>query len=159
LEFDYNARSGDIMGKRSFTLIELLMVIVIVGILAGATVPMFSVYAEGTRMAKARADLDTIRLAAHMLHADTGFWPTYSYDGKSLINTVGGGLPGHSCPPDPIPGWKGPYLTEWKKDPWGITYAIFYYDPTEIRTLSAGPDRMFLTADDIAMVITMNRNI
>jgi len=146
------------MGKRSFTLIELLITIVIMAVFTGAIVPMFRTSTEGARRAKAMAELDAIRLAAQMLYADTGYWPTYSYDGKSLINPTGGGLPGHGCPPDPIPGWKGPYLDEWKKDPWGKHhYAILYYNPAEIRVQSVGPDGGLNTADDVVIVITKNR--
>lgn len=147
------------MKKKALTLLELLIVIMVIGILAGAAVPLFRVSTEETRIAKARADLEAIRRAANILRADTGYWPTYGFHGEGLVDNTGGGLDGHGCPPDPIPGWSGPYIDEWRKDPWGQSYHIYYYHPGEIRAESYGPDKIYghSAGDDITIVITMNR--
>jgi prepilin-type N-terminal cleavage/methylation domain-containing protein len=63
------------MKRKGFTLIELIIVIALIAILAGAMVPMFRSNRLEAQQAKAMAELDAIKSAALMFHADTGTWP------------------------------------------------------------------------------------
>lgn len=138
------------MRKRGFTLIELLIVVAIIATLAGAMMPFFRETRLETQRAKARADLDTIRTACIMLHYDTGDWPPGDrYDGYGLINSAG------------IPNWNGPYLLEWKRDPWGMYYYVDNYssNPVRQRARSRGPNRAWGGGDDINLLITPNTSL
>jgi general secretion pathway protein G len=102
------------MKRSGFTLIELLVVLVIMGILAGAMVPMITANRVQAQQAKAQADLDSIKTASMLYHSDTGTWPPGAL--------VGGLQTGDDFITDvaPVtPGWAGPYLDAWKSDPWG----------------------------------------
>jgi general secretion pathway protein G len=116
------------MQKNGFTLFELLIVIVIVGILFGAMVPILNVSRQDARVAKAQSELDSIKTAAMMLHHDTGEWPPDSTTGSDFITND-----------STFPGWAGPYLDEWKDDPWGSPYEI-WTSGTERRVRSLGAD-------------------
>ena len=101
------------MRKQGFTLIELLIVIAIAAILAGAMVPLFSVTREDARKAKAASEMDAIKTAVIMYHYDTDNWPGDMDDGTGLVTD------------DEDTNWNGPYIEQWKKDPWGTAnYAL-----------------------------------
>ncbi len=112
--------------KKAFTLLELLIVITILAILAGAMIPLFTTTRRQAQDAKAMADLDAIKSAAVMMKYDIQRWPSpISGDATCLINTAGGGCV--------TSGWLGPYLTDWGVDPYGTVTAPQYY-----RILSSG---------------------
>lgn len=133
------------MRKSGFTLIELLIVIMIVGILAGAMVPIINVSRQEARNAKARADLDAIKTASVLLHHDTGEWPPIGTDGDDLISDVSGNA-----------GWEGPYIDEWRDDPWGSPYEIWDSSATDRWVSSWGPDNADDNGgdDDINLILT-----
>ena len=91
---------------RGFTLIEMLLVIVIIGILAGVLIPGLAGRSQEARIARAKSDLNTISLALDMFEQDIGSYPT-SDQGLTALATA----------PN-VAGWKGPYLkTGLKPDP------------------------------------------
>lgn len=65
-----------IKNKKGFTLVELVVVIAILGILAGIAIPRFMSATETARGAKTVADLRTLESAAVMYYAKTGVVPT-----------------------------------------------------------------------------------
>ena len=103
--------------QRGFTLIELMVVIVILGILAGLIVPRIMGRPEEARRMKARVQLESIETALKLYKLDNGFYPTTEQGLEALIS-----------PPqsDPVPGsWrKGGYLEKSGvgKDPWKRPY-------------------------------------
>lgn len=132
------------MRRGAFTLLELLIVIAIVAILAGAMIPMFNVNRETARQAKATAEADVIKTASMMMHHDTGSWPPASNTGTDFITDDSS-----------FAGWNGPYLDAWQNDPWGTAYDV--YDPaatTERRVRSRGADLAVGGGDDIDIIIT-----
>jgi general secretion pathway protein G len=124
-----------------FTLVEILLVIVIIGVLAGMLVVRLSGRTEEARVARAKADISgQLSLALDMFEQDVGRYPTTEEGLASLVTDPG------------VPGWKGRYLkTDLKPDPWGTPYA-YSGDTPEVglySVSSAGPDRRPGTEDDI----------
>jgi general secretion pathway protein G len=132
-----------VSGRREsgFTLIEMLLVVVIIGILAGAIVTSLSGRTEQSRVTRAKSDLTgSLATALELFNQDTGRYPTTEEGLKALIESPN------------EPEWKGPYLqTGLKADPWGQQYSYELSNTTPPRYVirSAGPDRQLNTEDDI----------
>ena len=107
-------RSGSSVG---FTLIELMVVIVILGILAGLIIPRIMGRPEEARQMKAKVQMESIETALRLYKLDNGDYPTTEQGLQALVEppTVGE-LP---------KAWrKGGYLEKGKvpKDPWENDY-------------------------------------
>ncbi len=109
------------MGKRrnekGFTLIELMVVIVILGILAGLIVPRIMGRPEEARQAKARIQIESIETALKLYKLDNGSYPTTEQGLQALVEPPEVGELAES--------WReGGYLEKGKipKDPWGEEY-------------------------------------
>ena len=99
--------------QRGFTLIELMVVIVILGILAGLIIPRIMGRPEEARRMKARVQIESIETALKLYKLDNGSYPTTEQGLQALVEapTVGQ-LP---------KAWRdGGYLEKGKvpKDPW-----------------------------------------
>lgn len=103
--------------KRGFTLIELMVVIVILGILAGFIVPKIMGRPEEARRLKAKMQIQAIETALKLYKLDNGFYPTTEQGLQALVEPPSvGQLPKN---------WRqGGYLEKGKvpKDPWGNDY-------------------------------------
>jgi len=132
--------------RKAFTLIELLIVIAILAILAGAMIPMFNVTRQDALAGKVASELDAIKSAATMLHHDTGRWPPAGNGGTDFI-----------ADDSSFPDWDGPYLDEWKTDPWSTNYVIVNGAGTELIVRSCGPDATCGNGDDTNLQITPDR--
>ena len=87
--------------KRGFTLIEILIVVVILGILASIVIPQFTNAADEANNAGVRTQLQTLRSQVELYRAENGEYPDLSANGWTpLIN--GGYLPGP--PKNPLTG-------------------------------------------------------
>ena len=145
--------------KKGFTLLELIIVITILAVLAGAMIPLFSTTRRQAQDAKAMADLDAIKSASVMYHYDTRSWPQAGSSGflTCLVSNTGGGCPTTAG------GWSGPYLTDWTNDPYSgttRTYAILNAASDRQFAQSAGPDGAYTagcTGDDVCVLMTSNR--
>jgi len=103
--------------EHGFTLIELMIVIVIIGILATLLIPRIMERPEEARRIKAKADIKTIESALKLYKIDTGSYPTTEQGLEALIKKP-------DTPPIPKKWRDGGYLEgdAIPKDPWGNPY-------------------------------------
>jgi len=117
-----------------FTLIEVLVVIVILGILAAIIVPRIMDRPDQARVVAAKNDIRAIVSALNLYRLDNGTYPTTDQGLAALVQKPDtGNVPGN---------WKaGGYLDRLPKDPWGHDYQ--YLNPGvhgEIDVFSYGAD-------------------
>ncbi len=100
-----------------FTLIELMVVIVILGILAGLVLPRFMGRTEEAKKTKARLQIENLEAALKLYKLDTGTYPTTEQGLEALVQKPSTGT---------VPkNWReGGYLEKTKvpEDPWGRPY-------------------------------------
>ena len=137
-------------GCRAFTLIELLLVLVILGILAAIVVPKFSGRTEQARQTAALSQIATFGTALDAFEVDTGHYPKGKNGLFDLVQQ-----------PRDAQNWKGPYMkNEIPKDPWGSEYVYECpgkHNPSSYDLMSAGPDGRAGTEDDITNWQTTKR--
>lgn len=126
--------------QTGFTMIEILLVVIIIGILVSLIAPRLAGRSEEARKQAAKADIQGgLALAIDLYEADTGKYPDQLTD---LLKNPGG-----------LPDWKGPYLKKGiSKDPWGNDY-VYQAPGTQnadsYDLYSIGADRKEGTADDV----------
>jgi general secretion pathway protein G len=104
--------------SRGFTLIEIMVVMVIIGLLAAFIVPTVLGKVDEARVAKAKGDIQALEAALSLFYLDNSKYPTTEQGIKALVQQ----------PTDPsIRHWKpGGYLEHVSKDPWGNDYQYVY---------------------------------
>lgn len=103
---------------RGFTLIEIMVVVIIIGLLAAVIVPSVISKVDEAKVAKAKSDIQALEAALTMFRLDNSKYPTTEQGLQSLT----------SQPTDPtIKHWRpGGYLQRISKDPWGNDYQYVY---------------------------------
>ncbi len=97
--------------RRGFTLIELMIVVVILGLLATIVMPKMLSRPDQARRVKAKADIRSIQSALALFKTDTGRFPTTSEGIEALVNDPG------------VKGFNADgYLELVPVDPWGNRY-------------------------------------
>ncbi|OWW18893.1 type II secretion system major pseudopilin GspG [Noviherbaspirillum denitrificans] len=127
-------RSAGRTAQRGFTLIEIMVVVVIMGILAALVVPKLMGRADDARITAARQDIATLMQALKLYKLDNQRYPTTEQGLQALIAKPTSGPAAN--------GWKnGGYLDKLPKDPWGGQYQ--YLSPGvkgEVDVFSYGAD-------------------
>lgn len=101
--------------QRGFSLLELMVVLVIMGLLAGLVAPRLFGNLSQSKVKAASVQVQTLRSAVENLQLDLGRYPT-AEEGLSLLS---------KAPADPALAskWRGPYLNnELPLDPWDQPY-------------------------------------
>jgi general secretion pathway protein G len=127
--------------QHGFTLTELMLVVVIIGILAALVIPKIVGNGERARVTAANADIKGgIKSALGQYEVDNGNFP------KSLQDLI--------VAPGNAKNWHGPYFDSPKLpvDPWGNPYVYYFpgkHNPNGYDLSSTGPDGKEGTDDDI----------
>lgn len=100
---------------RGFTLLEMLVVLVIIGLLTSYVAPRFFAQIGRSEVKVARAQIEAFGKALDQYRLDVGRYPTTEQGLAALVSA-----------PERQPRWQGPYLAKaLPKDPWGNDYAYF----------------------------------
>jgi len=121
-----------LQSESGFTLLELLVVMVILGLLVGYVAPKYFAQVGKSEVKTARAQIESLEKALDMYRLDIGHYPT-TEQGLNALNLK----------PQNEPKWNGPYLKkDVPLDPWGKAY--IYKVPgekgTDFDLMSLGKD-------------------
>lgn len=118
--------------QQGMTLVELLVVLVILGLLAGLVGPQVLNQLGGAKSKTALVQVKDLEQGAELFKLDVGRFPSDQEGLKALIEK-----------PSTAPGWNGPYLKEHRipLDPWGNAYHYQFPDSNGgVRIYSLGAD-------------------
>lgn len=117
--------------QRGFTLIEVMVVVVILGILAAIIVPKIMSRPEQARLVKVKQDILAIQSGLDLYKLDNGFYPSTDQGLEALVKKP-------SNPPTPS-NWKSDgYLQDVPLDPWGEAYQ-YANEEEKLKIYSFGP--------------------
>ena len=126
---------------RAFTLVEMLLVLVILGVLAAIVYPKIAGRGEQARVTAAQTQIAAFKTALDAFEVDNGYYPK----GKS-------GLLDLAQRPANAQNWHGPYLDNIPKDPWQNDYIYECpgrHNSSSFDLMSVGPDGRAGSDDDI----------
>ncbi len=131
--------------RAGFTLIEVMIVLFILMIMAGAAVLSYQTYIERARKSQAKIFVDSLAPALEKYNLDIGHYPTTSEGLNALLSP-----PGNIDPAK----WDGPYIEAKaaRVDPWGQPYNYAFpgtKNQGKYDLSSNGPDQTDGTDDDI----------
>ncbi len=126
-------RIGRYRSERGFTLIEVMVVVVILGILAAVVIPRIMDRPDTARITKAKQDIRVLEGALNLYKLDNHFYPSTEQGLEALVQKPSG---------DPEPrNWKeGGYIDRLPVDPWGNPYQYLNpgaHGPIDIYSLGA----------------------
>lgn len=126
--------------RRAFTLIELMLVVIIIGVLSAMVMPRLAGRSEQARAQAAKSDIESsISLALDLYEMDMGSFP----DNLDYL----------TIKPPSSEGWRGPYVKKKPLDPWGKSYLYKFpgeHNQSSYDLSSTGKDGQPGTNDDIA---------
>jgi len=112
-----------------FTLIEIMVVVLILGLLAALVVPKIVGRTDDARVTKAKSDIKAIESALNLFKIDNGFYPTSAEGLAALVQ----------APPRAKKWNPDGYLDKLPIDPWGVEY-LYQSDGRRIVVASMGAD-------------------
>ena len=115
-----------------FTLIEIMVVVVILGILAALIVPKVMSRPEQARLVKAKQDILSLQSALDLYKLDNARYPTTDQGLQALVTKP-------TTPPIPRDWKEDGYVREIPEDPWGEAYQ-YINDGEKLKIFSYGPD-------------------
>lgn len=98
--------------RHGFTLIEIMVVVVILGILAATIIPQFIGTTQEAKTSAAKAHIAEIESALERFNVHMDRYPSTDEGLKLLVE----------APPGDNPKWRGPYVKQLRPDPWGAPY-------------------------------------
>ena len=126
--------------RKAFTLIELMLVVIIIGILSSMVVPQLAGRSEQARLQAAKSDINSsIPLALDLYEMDIGNYP----ESLDYLRTSPGANSSN---------WRGPYLKKKPMDPWNRVYiykAPGDHNQDTYDLYSSGKDGQAGTTDDV----------
>ena len=132
-----------VRGQGGFTLLEVMVVVVILGILAALVVPKIISRPDEARVIAAKQDIASLLQALKLYRLDNQRYPTTEQGLQALLAKP-------TTAPIPL-NWKmGGYIERLPKDPWGKEY--IYRCPGQhgdYDLISAGPDGQEGSDDDV----------
>ncbi|HEY5040398.1 MAG TPA: type II secretion system major pseudopilin GspG [Verrucomicrobiae bacterium] len=120
--------------SRGFTLIEIMVVVVVIGILASLIVPQFMTTTSDARIAAAKGTVSELDSAVERFYVQMDRYPTTEEGLKVLVDPPTG---------DDAKQWRGPYIKQLRNDPWGNPYQYANpgtHHPTSYDIWSRGKD-------------------
>src|SRR5512140_33621 len=127
--------------RQGFTLVEMLLVLVILGVLAAIVYPKVAGRGEQARVTSTQTQISAFKTALDAFEVDNGYYPRGRNGLGDLVQK----------PRDAV-NWRGPYLESIPKDPWGNDYLYENpgkHNPNSYDIMSLGPDARSGTEDDI----------
>ncbi|MCL1144205.1 type II secretion system major pseudopilin GspG [Shewanella gaetbuli] len=129
--------------QRGFTLLEVMVVIVILGILASMVVPNLMGNKDKADQQKAVSDIVALENALDMYRLDNGVYPTTEQGLEALVQKP-------SSSPEPRNYRDGGYVKRLPQDPWRNDYLLLSPgENSRLDIFTAGPDGQPGTEDDI----------
>ena len=98
--------------SRAFTLIEIMVVVVILGILAATIIPQFIGTTHDAKVSAAKAHVSELESALERYYVHMDRYPTADEGLKALVE----------APSNEASKWRGPYIKQLRNDPWGNPY-------------------------------------
>ena len=134
--------------KRGFTLVEIMVVVVIIGLIAGLIGPRLVGQSETAKITTTKTQIKNFEQALELFHLNNGFFPTTQQGLDALISKPG-------MPPEPKNYQSGGYLKAKSvpKDPWGNDYIYFCPgEKGEYDIISYGPAGRGGSGDEAARI-------
>lgn len=116
-----------------FTLLEMMVVVIIIGILAATIIPQFIGTTHDAKVSAAKGHVTELENALERFNVHMDRYPTTEEGLKVLLE----------APPGEESKWRGPYIKQLRNDPWGNPYQYRYpgtHHPTSFDIWSRGAD-------------------
>jgi len=127
----FSKQRNRVRRESGFTLIEVMVVVIILGILAAVVVPNVMDKPGQARITRAKQDIRALESALNMYKLDNFRYPTSDQGLEALVSKPSGA-------PEPK-NWKQ-YMPRLPKDPWGEPYQYLSADGSSVEIISLGSD-------------------
>jgi len=100
----------------AFTLIEIMVVVIILGILAATIIPKFMGTTQDAKVANVKSNIAELESALERFNVHMDRYPSTEEGLKALVE----------APSGDDKKWRGPYISLLRNDPWGTPYQYSY---------------------------------